>query len=112
MEVARKALVVVAVLGAGAGVGSVLFALVTPGELQKQSMLQVETAGLAEVGVCVGRVPVFWPRMQTSFLPAGDAGKGLAAQGRSGQDHGTGDGYPEGRRSHEGERGLEEKLDS
>lgn len=50
--------------------------------------------------------------MQTSFLPAGDAGKGLAAQGRSGQDHGTGDGYPEGRRSHEGERGLEEKLDS
>ncbi|EDL33392.1 mCG17864, isoform CRA_a [Mus musculus] len=40
MEVARKALVAVAVLGGGAGVGSILFALVTPGELQKQSMLQ------------------------------------------------------------------------
>ncbi|XP_034367063.1 ubiquinol-cytochrome-c reductase complex assembly factor 3 [Arvicanthis niloticus] len=40
MEAARKALVVVAVLGAGAGVGSILFALVTPGELKKQSMLQ------------------------------------------------------------------------
>lgn len=51
MEAARKALVVVAVLGAGAGVGSILFALVTPGELQKQSMLQVETTGLPEVGV-------------------------------------------------------------
>lgn len=45
MEAARKALVVVAVLGAGAGVGSILFALVTPGELKKQSMLQVETTG-------------------------------------------------------------------
>lgn len=110
MEAARKALIVVAVLGAGAGVGSTLFALVTPGELQKQSMLQVETTGLPEV--CVGRGPVFWPRMQASFLPAGDAGKGLETQGRSGQDPGTGDGYPEGRRGHEGERGLEEKLDS
>uniref|UniRef100_A0A8I6AUS4 Ubiquinol-cytochrome-c reductase complex assembly factor 3 n=1 Tax=Rattus norvegicus TaxID=10116 RepID=A0A8I6AUS4_RAT len=37
---AGKTLAVVAVLGAGAGVGSILFALVTPGELQKQSMLQ------------------------------------------------------------------------
>ncbi|EDM12749.1 rCG47398, isoform CRA_b [Rattus norvegicus] len=40
MEAARKALAVVAVLGAGGGVGSILFALVTPGELQKQLMLQ------------------------------------------------------------------------
>ncbi|XP_038934113.1 ubiquinol-cytochrome-c reductase complex assembly factor 3-like [Rattus norvegicus] len=40
MEAARKALTVVAVLGSGAGVGSILFALVTPGELQKQLMLQ------------------------------------------------------------------------
>ncbi|XP_049993249.1 ubiquinol-cytochrome-c reductase complex assembly factor 3 isoform X3 [Alexandromys fortis] len=40
MNTVRKALVVVAVLGAGAGVGSTLFALVTPGELQKQAMLQ------------------------------------------------------------------------
>lgn len=46
MEVARKALVAVAVLGAGAGLGSILFALVTPGELQKQSMLQVKTTVL------------------------------------------------------------------
>lgn len=51
MEVARKALVAVAVLGGGAGVGSILFALVTPGELQKQSMLQVKTTGLPELGV-------------------------------------------------------------
>lgn len=51
MEAARKALAVVAVLGAGGGVGSILFALVTPGELQKQLMLQVETTGLPEVGV-------------------------------------------------------------
>ncbi|XP_004596948.2 ubiquinol-cytochrome-c reductase complex assembly factor 3 [Ochotona princeps] len=36
----RKALIVVAMLGAGAGVGSALFALVTPGELQKQEMLK------------------------------------------------------------------------
>ncbi|KAH0508160.1 Ubiquinol-cytochrome-c reductase complex assembly factor 3 [Microtus ochrogaster] len=48
MNTVRKALVVVAVLGAGAGVGSTLFALVTPGELQKQAMLQVETPGLPE----------------------------------------------------------------
>ncbi|XP_053418281.1 ubiquinol-cytochrome-c reductase complex assembly factor 3 [Nycticebus coucang] len=36
----RKTLVVVALLGAGAGVGSALFALVTPGELQKKEMLK------------------------------------------------------------------------
>ncbi|XP_004646798.1 ubiquinol-cytochrome-c reductase complex assembly factor 3 [Octodon degus] len=40
MGTLRKALVVVAALGAGAGVGSALFALVTPGELQKQAMLK------------------------------------------------------------------------
>lgn len=51
METVRKVLVAVALLGAGAGMGSTLFALVTPGELQKQSMLQVETSGLLEVGV-------------------------------------------------------------
>ncbi|KAL2805942.1 ubiquinol-cytochrome-c reductase complex assembly factor 3 [Daubentonia madagascariensis] len=36
----RKMLVVVAMVGAGAGVGAALFALVTPGELQKQAMLK------------------------------------------------------------------------
>lgn len=61
MNTVRKALVVVAVLGVGAGVGSTLFALVTPGELQKQAMLQVETPGLPEVGVR-GERPYLWAR--------------------------------------------------
>ncbi|EGV92753.1 ubiquinol-cytochrome-c reductase complex assembly factor 3 [Cricetulus griseus] len=40
MATVRKAVAAVAVLGAGAGVGSILFALVVPGEAQKQAMLQ------------------------------------------------------------------------
>uniref|UniRef100_A0A8C3X2G3 Ubiquinol-cytochrome-c reductase complex assembly factor 3 n=1 Tax=Catagonus wagneri TaxID=51154 RepID=A0A8C3X2G3_9CETA len=40
METLRKALIVGAVLGVGAGVGSALFVLVTPGEQQKQTMLK------------------------------------------------------------------------
>ncbi|XP_006875120.1 PREDICTED: UPF0723 protein C11orf83 homolog [Chrysochloris asiatica] len=40
MEVLRKALIVGAVLGVGAGVGSALFVLVTPGEEKIQSMLK------------------------------------------------------------------------
>ncbi|XP_004449298.2 ubiquinol-cytochrome-c reductase complex assembly factor 3 [Dasypus novemcinctus] len=40
MEGVRKALVVGALLGAGVGVGSALFVLVTPGEQQKQAMLK------------------------------------------------------------------------
>lgn len=40
MEALRKALIVGALLGAGAGVGSALFVLVTPGEEQKQAMLK------------------------------------------------------------------------
>ncbi|XP_036076063.1 ubiquinol-cytochrome-c reductase complex assembly factor 3 [Rousettus aegyptiacus] len=36
----RKALIVGAVLGAGAGVGSALFVLVTPGEERIQAMLK------------------------------------------------------------------------
>ncbi|XP_012666086.1 ubiquinol-cytochrome-c reductase complex assembly factor 3 [Otolemur garnettii] len=40
MGALRKMLVAVALLGAGTGVGSALFALVTPGELQKQEMLK------------------------------------------------------------------------
>ncbi|XP_006885983.1 PREDICTED: UPF0723 protein C11orf83 homolog [Elephantulus edwardii] len=40
MEVVRKVLIVGALLGAGAGVGSALFALVTPGEQKIQEMLK------------------------------------------------------------------------
>ncbi|XP_045411942.1 ubiquinol-cytochrome-c reductase complex assembly factor 3 [Lemur catta] len=40
MGAVKKTLVAVAMLGAGAGVGAALFALVTPGELQKQAMLK------------------------------------------------------------------------
>uniref|UniRef100_A0A671F0W4 Ubiquinol-cytochrome-c reductase complex assembly factor 3 n=1 Tax=Rhinolophus ferrumequinum TaxID=59479 RepID=A0A671F0W4_RHIFE len=41
MEALRKALVVGAMLGVGAGVGSALFVLVTPGEERIQAMLKV-----------------------------------------------------------------------
>lgn len=37
----RKALILGALMGTGAGVGSTLFVLVTPGEQRKQRMLQV-----------------------------------------------------------------------
>ncbi|XP_027974159.1 ubiquinol-cytochrome-c reductase complex assembly factor 3 [Eumetopias jubatus] len=40
MDTLRKALIVGALLGAGAGVGSALFVLVTPGEQRKQEMLK------------------------------------------------------------------------
>ncbi|XP_010631285.1 ubiquinol-cytochrome-c reductase complex assembly factor 3 [Fukomys damarensis] len=40
MRALRKVLITVAAVGAGAGIGSALFALVTPGELQKQAMLK------------------------------------------------------------------------
>ncbi|KAG8522760.1 Ubiquinol-cytochrome-c reductase complex assembly factor 3 [Galemys pyrenaicus] len=40
METVRKALMVGILLGAGAGVGSTLFVLVTPGKEQKQTMLK------------------------------------------------------------------------
>ncbi|KAF0882500.1 ubiquinol-cytochrome-c reductase complex assembly factor 3 [Crocuta crocuta] len=40
METLRKALIVGALLGAGAGVGSALFVLVTPGEQRMQAMLK------------------------------------------------------------------------
>lgn len=45
MEAFRKALIVGAVLGAGAGVGSALFVLVTPGEERIQAMLKVGATG-------------------------------------------------------------------
>lgn len=41
METLRRSLIVGALLGAGAGVGSALFVLVSPGEQQKQAMLKV-----------------------------------------------------------------------
>lgn len=40
MEFLRKMLITVAVLGAGAGVGFALLAIVTPGEQRKQEMLK------------------------------------------------------------------------
>ncbi|XP_004683434.1 PREDICTED: ubiquinol-cytochrome-c reductase complex assembly factor 3 [Condylura cristata] len=40
MESVRKAVMVGILLGAGAGVGSTLFVLVTPGEQRKQTMLK------------------------------------------------------------------------
>ncbi|XP_055437046.1 ubiquinol-cytochrome-c reductase complex assembly factor 3 [Bubalus kerabau] len=40
METLRKLLLAGAMLGAGAGVGTALFALVTPGEERKQAMLK------------------------------------------------------------------------
>ncbi|XP_061262651.1 ubiquinol-cytochrome-c reductase complex assembly factor 3 [Bos javanicus] len=40
MTTLRKLLLVGALLGAGAGVGTALFALVTPGEERKQAMLK------------------------------------------------------------------------
>ena len=41
METLRRLLLAGALLGAGAGVGTALFALVTPGEERKQAMLKV-----------------------------------------------------------------------
>ncbi|XP_029813322.1 ubiquinol-cytochrome-c reductase complex assembly factor 3 [Suricata suricatta] len=40
METLRKSLIMGALLGAGAGVGSALFVLVTPGEQRRQEMLK------------------------------------------------------------------------
>ncbi|KAK2100313.1 Ubiquinol-cytochrome-c reductase complex assembly factor 3 [Saguinus oedipus] len=50
MQSLRKMLITVAVLGAGAGVGSALFVIVTPRGQRKQEMLKVETTGSPEVG--------------------------------------------------------------
>ncbi|KAM9220400.1 ubiquinol-cytochrome-c reductase complex assembly factor 3 [Dugong dugon] len=44
MAVVQKALIVAALLGAGAGLGSALFVLVTPGEQRTQEMLEEMTA--------------------------------------------------------------------
>lgn len=81
MEAARKALVVVAVLGAGAGVGSILFALVTPGELQKQSMLRVETTRLPEVGVR-GESPCLLAQNANILLARRRFRKGIRGSGK------------------------------
>lgn len=81
MNAVRKALVVVSVLGAGAGVGSTLFALVTPGELQKQAMLQVETPGLPKVGVC-GERPCLRARAANILLARRSFRNGTRGAGR------------------------------
>lgn len=77
----RKALIVVAMLGAGAGVGSALFALVTPGELQKQAMLKVTVCW--SPGVEAAAAANLGQGTETSqfSLFAGHTGAGPAAQG-------------------------------
>lgn len=70
METLRKALIVGALLGAGAGVGSALFVLVTPGEQQKQAMLKVGVTGGARWG---GRMESLWlgrGGIRTTNLPS------------------------------------------
>lgn len=57
MGTLRKALIVGALLGAGAGVGSALFVLVTPGEEKKQAMLKVGVTGWGGRGVGGRRAP-------------------------------------------------------
>lgn len=66
METLRKALIVGALLGAGAGVGSALFVLVTPGEEKKQAMLKVGVTGVR--GGAGGRRAPGWG-VRTANLP-------------------------------------------
>lgn len=108
----RKALIVGAVLGAGAGVGSALFVLVTPGEERIQAMLKVGATGNPRWGGRTGEEP--WAGGQDCeplFLPAGDAGAGPAEQGRGGQKQTVSASYSAGGRGHAGELGREEEMD-
>ena len=66
METLRRLLLAGALLGAGAGVGTALFALVTPGEERKQAMLKVGAVGKAEVG-WVGSVA--WALLASLLCP-------------------------------------------
>lgn len=111
MEGLRKALLVGALLGAGAGVGSALFVLVTPGEQQKQAMLKVGVIGGARWGWAGGEPRAGGSDCEPPFLPAGDARAGPAAQGRGGQDQRVSAGHSAGGSGHAGKRGLEEELD-
>ncbi|KAB1272594.1 Ubiquinol-cytochrome-c reductase complex assembly factor 3 [Camelus dromedarius] len=68
MGTLRKVLIAGAVLGAGAGVGSALFVLVTPGEQQKQAMLKVGVIGKRRWG---GGVENRGLGTRTANLPSG-----------------------------------------
>lgn len=111
METLRKLLLAGAMLGAGAGVGTALFALVTPGEERKQAMLKVGAVGEAEVGWAGGEPRAGGRGCEPLFLPAGDAGAGPAAQGRGGQDQRVAAGHSAGSSGHARERRLEKELD-
>lgn len=111
METLRRLLLAGALLGAGAGVGTALFALVTPGEERKQAMLKVGAVGKAEVGWVGGESRAGGRGCEPLFLPAGDAGAGSAAQGRGGQDQRVAAGHSAGSSGHARERRLEKELD-
>lgn len=111
MTTLRKLLLVGALLGAGAGVGTALFALVTPGEERKQAMLKVGAVGEAEVGWAGGEPRAGGRGCEPLFLPTGDAGAVPAAQGRGGQDQRVAAGHSAGSSGHARERRLEKELD-
>ena len=111
METLRKLLLAGAMLGAGAGVGTALFALVTPGEERKQAMLKVGAVGEAEGGGGGVEPRAGGRGCEPLFLPAGDAGAGPAAQGRGGQDQRVAAGHSAGSSGHARERRLEKELD-
>ncbi|ELK13440.1 hypothetical protein PAL_GLEAN10011473 [Pteropus alecto] len=112
MQAFRKALIVGAVLGAGAGVGSALFVLVTPGEERIQAMLKVGATGNPRWGGRTGEEPWAGGRdCEPLFLPAGDAGAGPAEQGTGGQEQTVSASYSAGGSGHAGELGLEEEMD-
>lgn len=114
MEAFRKALVVGAMLGVGAGVGSALFVLVTPGEERIQAMLKVGAVwSLSWDGRPGGELRAWNPTRTTNLSspPAGDAGAGPAGQGRDGQEQAVSAGHSAGGSGHAGECGLEEELD-
>ena len=111
MTTLRKLLLVGALLGAGAGVGTALLALVTPGEERKQAMLKVGAVGEAEVGWAGGEPRAGGRGCEPLFLPTGDAGAVPAAQGRGGQDQRVAAGHSAGSSGHARERRLEKELD-
>lgn len=111
MENLHKLLLAGAVLGAGAGVGTALFALVTPGEERQQAMLKVGAIGKAAAGWAGGEPRAGSRGCEPLFPPAGDAGAGPAAQGRGGQDQTVTAGHSAGSSGHARERRLEKELD-
>ena len=111
METLRKALIVGALLGAGAGVGSALFVLVAPGEQRKQAMLKVGATGSPRWGGRAESPRAGGQDCEPPFPPAGDARARPAAQGGGGQDQRVSASHSAGGSGHARERGLEEELD-